>query len=128
MGAKTVGQLGEDIAIEYLKKKGFAILDQNFVYRIAGAPQKAEIDIIAKHDDVISFVEVKTSVVKTDNPSWSPEERVNYVKQQKITQAAEIWLMKANLLGKTPFQIDIIAVLINATTQKAKIRYLPNIN
>ena len=49
-----LGKLGEELAVEYLKKEGYEILETNWVF------QKAEIDIIAKKDEIIAVIEVKT--------------------------------------------------------------------
>ncbi len=52
--AKNIGNLGENAVCSYLKRKGFDVLKQN--YRVQGG----EIDIIAKNENYIIFVEVKT--------------------------------------------------------------------
>ena len=49
-----LGKIGEQLATDYLLNKGYEILARNFIY------QKAEVDIIAKHNDMIICVEVKT--------------------------------------------------------------------
>jgi len=127
MSTKTTGDLGEDVAVEYLEKNGFRILERNFIQRFAGAPQSAEIDIVAKKEDTISFIEVKTVVAKGES-GWSPEEKVNFQKQRKIMRAAETWwLSKHKIDFDVPMQLDIIAVAIDPVTQKASIRYLPDI-
>ena len=126
MDSKKVGEVGENLAVEYLKKNGYKILDRNYVLRFSGAPQSAEIDIIAKRDNVISFIEVKTIVAK-EGSSWPPEEKVNFQKQRKIMRAAETWLSKHRIAFDSAMQLDIIAVTIDRETQKASIRYLPNV-
>lgn len=52
--AKNIGDFGENAVCSYLKRKGFEVLKRN--YRIRGG----EVDIIAKNNDFIVFVEVKT--------------------------------------------------------------------
>ena len=126
MNTKAIGELGENIAVEYLEKKGYKILERNFVIRFSGAPQSAEIDIVAKKEDTISFIEVKTVVAKGES-GWSPEEKVNFQKQRKIMRAAEIWLSKHKISFETPMQLDIIAVAIDPVTQNVTVRYLPNV-
>ena len=49
-----LGKQGEELAVDFLRKNGYDILETNWVY------QKAEIDIIAKKDDTLAVVEVKT--------------------------------------------------------------------
>ncbi len=95
MDTKDVGQLGEDLACEYLVEKGFKIIGRN--YRVAFG----EIDIICRKnwgkvpflgDKTIHFVEVKSlSVISKD---FFPEERVDYKKQRKLNRLSQIWLEK----------------------------------
>ena len=54
-----IGQMGEALATDFLRKKGFSILERNWRYR------KSEIDIICKQDSVLVFVEVKTRSKKS---------------------------------------------------------------
>jgi len=58
---KEVGALGEAIAAEYLKRRGFSIVDKNV------ARKTGELDLIAQEKDVMHFVEVKT-VLADDFP------------------------------------------------------------
>ncbi len=67
-----LGTLGEDLAIDYLIKQGYQILERNYRY------QKGEVDILAKKDDALVAVEVKT---RTGNYFGHPHE---FVKQKKI--------------------------------------------
>ena len=60
MEAKEIGNLGEKIAEEYLKKQGYKILKRNYIPKFLSGPQRGEIDIVAKKKDALFFVEVKT--------------------------------------------------------------------
>jgi putative endonuclease len=124
MDTKELGNLGEDLACEYLVKNGYKILGRN--YRI----NFGEIDIIAqkkpklfaKSDKAIHFVEVKTL---SGNSSFNPEDRVDYKKQNKYKRLAEIWLSKNKLPEDIPYQIDIAAVSVNNGDKK--IEYFENV-
>ena len=122
MEKKEVGNFGERIAEQYLSQKGYKILAKNYFFKIPGSPLKGEVDIIAKKEDVISFVEVKT----LKNPSFliSPEEKVNFSKQRKIIQTAESWLMKNKIPLNSKWQIDVLAIEIE--NGKAKISHFEN--
>lgn len=121
MSTKAIGNFGEKIAENYLKNKGYQILDRNYSFRIPGNPQKGEIDIVAKKEDVISFVEVKT--LKNSFPI-PPEEKVNFSKQRKLRQTAESWLIKKKIPLNSKWQIDVIAIEIKKG--KAKISHFEN--
>jgi len=122
MYTKRVGNLGERIAENYLKNKGYQILDRNFVFRIPGNPQKGEIDIVAKKGDTISFVEVKTL---RDALGFSPEEKVNFSKSRKLVKTAESWLMKNKIPLNSKWQIDVISIKIEQN-KKVKIDHFEN--
>src|SRR3989344_6013072 len=126
MTTKELGDLGEKIACEYLVNKGFNILGKNTRINFG------EIDIIARKkwsffsrtDKTIHFIEVKTIM---SNNSFYPEERVDYKKQRKLAQLAEIWLSKNKFKQNYPYQIDAIGILINEKTRNAKLHYFPNV-
>ena len=71
---RITGNLGEDFAGNYFKKKGFSVV-RNYHSRYG------EIDIIAENEEYVLFVEVKTRKADT---MLSPVESVNFRKQQKI--------------------------------------------
>src|SRR3989344_115910 len=125
MNTKELGDLGERIACEYLVKKGFKIVGKNYMISFG------EIDIIAKkrwrlfkNDKTIHFIEVKTII--GNNNSFFPEERVDYKKQRKLKNLAQIWMEKNNLSENCPYQIDIIGISVNEITRNAKLHYFPN--
>lgn len=118
MDTKELGNLGERIACEYLVKKGFKILGKN--YRITFG----EIDIIAQYKNILHFVEVKA--IAGSGNGFYPEEHVNYKKQRKLQQMAQIYLEKNNYKQDTAYQIDIIGITANQETRNAKLHYFPN--
>ena len=74
--SKNIGDMGEKKAVKFLKKKGYRILETNFKTKFG------EIDIIAKKEGCICFVEVKT---RSSDNFGEPREAVNFYKQQKIS-------------------------------------------
>jgi putative endonuclease len=128
MDSKKLGILGEKIAVRYLEKKGYQILDKNYSSRFVSGPQRGEIDIVAKKGETISFVEVKTlSVRHKSDPEIGPEEKFNLVKKRKIIKMAESWLMEKKIPFDSKWQIDLISIKINLKDKKAKILYFPNV-
>jgi len=128
---KKIGDLGERIAENFLKKKGYRILDRNFFTRLALGPKTGEIDIVAKKNNVISFVEVKTIALNSmDNnlkdSSIPPEEKVNFQKQRKLIKTAQIWLSKNKMPLNKKWQIDVISVKIDLNSKKAEIKHFLN--
>jgi len=125
MQSKQIGVLGERVASDFLKKKNYQILDRNYSSKKVSGPIRGEIDIIAKKENTISFIEVKTLKDNFGN-GFSPEEKVNFPKQKKILKTAENWLMEKRIPLDSKWQIDVIAVEINSNLKKAKIRHFQN--
>jgi putative endonuclease len=84
---RELGNVGESIAEEILKSRGYQIIKRNFRCRYG------EIDIIAKHNGKLVFVEVKT---RKGEHYGTPEEAVGYWKQKRIRRLAEYYLIKSN--------------------------------
>ena len=123
MDTKKLGSLGERIAENYLKEKGYQILDRNYSFRIPGNPQKGEIDIIAQKSGIISFIEVKT--LRGRVALISPEEKVDFGKQRKLVKTAESWLMRKKIPLDIKWQIDVIAIEMGSD-KKVKISHFEN--
>ena len=118
MDTRELGVLGEKMACEYLVEKGYKILGKNWEIKFG------EIDIVAKKDKVIHFVEVKA--IASNGGGFFPEEHVNYKKQHKLRNMAQIWLEKNKYPQETAYQIDIVGILVNEEVRNAKLHYFPN--
>ena len=105
------GHAGEKLAVQFLKKEGYQILETNWRFR------KAEIDIIAQKDEYILFVEVKT---RSTTNFGSPELFVDRKKQQLIIIAANAYLQEKGIDKEGRF--DIVGVLL--TKGKYEIRHI----
>jgi len=103
----NLGQIGEDLAADYLKKTGFKILCRNWKWG------KHEIDIIAENQDFIVFAEVKT---RNDDFKMHPVTAVTREKQKSIIWAANGYLQKFNIDKEGRF--DIITVIKSAGSFK----------
>lgn len=97
---RKLGSNYEQKAMEYLREKGYIILECNF--RTRGG----EIDIVAKQREYICFVEVK---FRTTNTYGNPLEAVDYRKQKQIRKVALTYLTKHGLTEWTPCRYDVIA-------------------
>lgn len=99
----------EDAASSFMMSNGFEILDRNWT---AG---HKEIDLIARKDDLIVFVEVKSS---RDDSFGHPAERVDFRKQQNLIIAAETYIMEKEITGYD-IRFDLITFL------NGKLEYYP---
>ncbi|HEY9487646.1 MAG TPA: YraN family protein [Chryseosolibacter sp.] len=93
------GGLGENLAAEFLVKKGFQVVVRNYRWR------KAEIDLIVQRDNWLIFVEVKT---RSSNAWGEPESFVSDLQRRLIYDAAEEYIFSTDWRGNIRF--DIISV------------------
>ena len=99
---KIIGVQGEKIAQQYLIQKGYKIIDKNFYCRFG------EIDIIAKYNEELIFVEVKTrKQIRYGNAA----ESVTKIKQNHIYKASEMYVYLHNLYN-VPISLDVIEVYL----------------
>lgn len=95
-----LGKKGEQLAINFLVKKGYAILDKNWRY------QKAEVDIIAQKKDTLAVVEVKT---RSSIDFGNPQDFVNPKKIKLLVSAIDEYIISKDLDVNVRF--DIIAIV-----------------
>lgn len=100
MKKNIIGQWGETVAVNYLLDNGYEILERNFHSRFG------EIDIIARKQNIICFVEVKT---RKNIFFGFPAEFVNFNKQDKIIKTAEFYL-ENNFVVNNSYRFDIIEI------------------
>ena len=118
---QKVGQAGEDIACDYLKKKGFQILNRNF------RTKWGELDIVALSKKTLVFVEVKTLQKTLDRPSeFLPEDEITPHKANQLRTMSQIYLSANKLPQDTACQIDIIAIELLDNNQISEIRHIEN--
>jgi putative endonuclease len=111
---KITGKVGEQIAVSFLKKNGYKILEKNFRCRLG------EIDIVAREGKNLVFIEVKT---RKSNELGYPEEAVDLRKQRKIVAVALSYLQEKNISDKD-IRFDVVAVLM--TDSRPEIRLIQN--
>ncbi|MDH7447484.1 YraN family protein [Aquimarina sp. 2201CG14-23] len=107
----TLGKEGEKLAVDFLKKSGYSILEQNYRYL------KAEIDIIAKKEDVIIVVEVKT---RSTPDFGNPQDFVKPKQIQLLVKAIDHYVVENDL--DVDVRFDIVAIIKNK--QGTKIEHL----
>lgn len=96
-----LGYRGESYAAEYLTRKGYEILERNF------SCKQGELDIVAKKENLIAFVEVKSR--KTLSPDYLPKESVTAAKQARVIAAAKEYIALHSL--DAAFVFDVAEVV-----------------
>lgn len=97
---RATGSQGERIGEEYLKSHGYQILERN-----ARSPF-GEIDLIAQHENILVFVEIKT---RSDNTFGFPEESVDRRKRNQLIRLAS-WYLTQHPKSNPQVRFDILAI------------------
>ncbi len=120
---RRVGDIGEKIVSMYLIRRGFSIIDTNY------SKPWGEIDIIAKKDRIIHFIEVKTVraglAVTHETSLYRPEDNVHAAKLKRIARTMQTYLVENQIEGEWAF--DVAAVTLDRSQNKARVRFLENI-
>jgi putative endonuclease len=94
-----LGKIGEELAVAYLQKNGYDILETNWTF------QKAEIDIIAQKENILAVVEVKT---RSSIAFGLPQDFVKPKKVQLLVKAINEYIIANDL--DVDVRFDIIAI------------------
>lgn len=105
------GRFGESLAADHLAKNGYRILETNYRNRFG------EIDIIARENDTLVFVEVRS---RRSDRFGTPQASVNPAKQKKISMVALGYLKAAGKLNRKA-RFDVVAVSSQADTPRVEI-------
>lgn len=97
-----LGELGEELAVEELEKNGYEIVERNWRYK------KAEIDIIARKNNILAIVEVKT---RSSDYMGNPQDFVSPKKIKMLVEAINEYVVSKDLDVEVRF--DIIAIIKN---------------
>ena len=116
MKRRDTGILGEKLAKDFLKKRGYRILETN--YRCP----KGEIDIIAKHKDFLVFTEVRT---KKSLEFGGPEESITPSKKETMRATAFHYRQTHDNLPLL-WRIDFVAVELNQKGKPSRIELIEN--
>ena len=119
---QKIGKIGEDLACEYLEKNGYKVIDRNYLKKWG------EIDIVAKKDKKIHFVEVKSvsreiSVLRdanvihetyiNDRDSYRPEDNMHPWKLKRLGRAIQSYLLDRDVSDNVDWQFDVVVVYID---------------
>ncbi|MFN7088685.1 MAG: YraN family protein [Candidatus Paceibacteria bacterium] len=121
LSRSQVGQIGEELAIKHLKKLGFRIIERN-VRRPWG-----ELDIVAKKNDLLLFVEVKTLVKPGGEGEIQPEDELTFYKARKLQKAILMYFKENRLDLNQEWRLDLIAIDLKPDLTLSDLRHIENI-
>ena len=118
----SVGRIGEQIAVQFLVQNGYTVVERNWRHG------HQEVDIIAKDDRFLVFVEVKTrSCLSPEDLRYGrPARAVNQTKQKNLLLAARAYLGSHARLSLQP-RLDVIEVYLHPTdSTPLKVHHIRN--
>src|SRR5436309_1064478 len=98
----NIGQLGESMAVKFLKNKGFLIIGRNISFHGVG-----EIDIICIKDEVLHFVEVKSSLNRNFGDKLHSISHFDREKKEKLKLAMSLYVRKQKIPVVQPRCLDL---------------------
>lgn len=124
---QKIGEIGENIAVKFLMKHNFAILDRNYTKKWG------EIDIVAKKDNKIYFIEVKSVSRNLINVSqetldrYKPEDNMHSWKLKRMSRTIQTYLLAHKEYDDYEWQIDLITVFLDLIDKKARVKRIEDI-
>jgi putative endonuclease len=125
---QKIGETGENMAVKFLVKHGFSILDRNYTKKWG------EIDIVAEKSKKIYFIEVKS--VSRDNlgnvsqetlDGYKPEDNMHPWKLQRLSRTIQTYLLAKKVPEETEWQVDLLVVFLDMNNKKSRVKVVSDI-
>jgi len=124
---QKTGEIGENVAVKFLVKHGFLILDRNYTKKWG------EIDIVAQKDGKLYFVEVKSvaretlkDVNRETLSQYKPEDNMHPWKLQRLSRTIQTYLLSKKL-DESEWQVDLLVVFLDLKDKNAKVKVVSDI-
>lgn len=143
---QKIGETGENIAVKFIIKHNFHVLDRNYTKKWG------EIDIVAEKDDKLYFIEVKSVSCETESTSpkplltptlsrrkrefnregethnvYRPEDNMHPQKMKRLARVTQTYLLSKKIPDNKEWQVDLLVVYLDFVNKKAKIRRIENL-
>ncbi len=125
---QKIGEIGENIAVKFLMKHSFSILDRNYTKKWG------EIDIVAEKSNKLYFVEVKSvskpnlDIVTRDTlDQYHPEDNMHPWKLKRMSRTIQTYLLSKKMPDEKEWQVDLLVVFLDIKSKKAKIKVVSDI-
>lgn len=121
---RKVGDLGEKIACMFLVKRGFTVVERNYLRKWG------ELDIVASKGHKLHFIEVKTVTrntvtYETGKDKYRPEDNLHPWKLKRLSRVIQTYLL--NVTREHDWQFDVVTVYLDPTAREAKVEYFEDI-
>ncbi len=125
---QKIGEIGENMAVKFLMKHGFSILDRNYTRKWG------ELDIVAEKEKRLYFIEVK-SVSKSDLnrvsretlDNYKPEDNMHPWKLKRMSRTIQTYLLNKKIDDEKEWQVDLLVVFLDIRNKKVRIKVVSDI-
>jgi len=131
---QKIGELGESIAVKFLLKQGYIILDRNYTKKWG------EIDIVAEKNNKLYFIEVKSVSRLSLNALYKnryndsderyehrPEDNMHPWKLKRLSRTIQTYLLSNNTPDEKEWQVDLLVVFLDLKNRKARVKVVSDI-
>lgn len=125
---QKIGEIGENIAVRFLVKHAFSILDRNYTKKWG------EIDIIAEKANKLYFIEVKSvsretlgDITNEALDQYHPEDNMHPWKLKRLSRTIQTYLLSKKIPDEKEWQVDLLVVFLEIKNKKAKIKVVSDI-
>ena len=122
------GEIGENIAVRFLVKQGFSIIERNYTKKWG------ELDIVAEKGSRLYFIEVKS--VSRDNlgqvsqetlDQYKPEDNMHPWKLKRLSRTIQTYLLSKKVPEDREWQVDLLVVFLDLKAKKARVKVVKDI-
>ncbi len=117
---QKIGEIGENIAVKFLMKHGFEVLDRNYTKKWG------EIDIVAQKDTKIYFIEVKSINAEIAGGEHRAEDNMHPRKLQRLARVIQTYLLYKKWY-EGEWQVDLLVIYLNMKNKTARIKVVSDI-
>ena len=125
---QKIGEIGENVAVKFLVKRGFSILDRNYTKKWG------EIDVVAEKSGRIYFIEVKSVSRETLNnvphetlDEYKPEDNMHPWKLKRLSRTIQTYLLSKNISEEKEWQGDLLVVFLSLKDKMARVKVVSDI-
>jgi len=124
---QKIGEICENIAVRFLMKHNFSILDRNYTKKWG------EIDIVAEKENKIHFIEVKSvsrdlnCVSQETLDQYKPEDNMHPWKMKRMARTIQTYLLSKKVPDEKEWQVDLLVIFLDIKDKKAKIKVVSDI-
>lgn len=124
---QILGAIGEDAACVYLERKGFKVIDRNYLEKWG------ELDIVVQKGAKIHFVEVKSvsrpfeNVPHETQEGYRPEDNMHPWKLQRLARTIQLYLLDKNVSDDMEWQFDVATVYVDQEKRLCKVIMLEDV-